>query len=356
MPACYSPNSIGGTALLFFDKLMKRQLQLFGDRTKAAKFIRFADRKLGEMKNQMRLQRLKMMNRLIRFATDNIEVYIESYHGFDKIRIRAAKRKGCFPFTGLPLSVSELDLVNFTQDNANSFLITNKWHLWDFGDGAFHQHERVADYSKNHDYPAAGLYTVKRAVSPNVIINDISSTAMTNKSWIQKASTFQGSEANAWANYITQPWVSSSFREAAHFLFVFSPPLTFQYISIKAVFDLDLTGNSDGETLFLAITPRILSEIVRASSIQSSLGGSVNALNLTGAIDTHYNLLNVSSLAETLSAGVEIGDNSGFPQFSGATQSTGWRLRQNNTLDGVFVYRKESVRCEEIRNNYITVT
>lgn len=73
---------------------MKPIIHLLGDRFKAQQFIRFAERKLAEMKQIMKLQSLKMQNRMIRFTTDSVEVYIESYLGIDKIRISAVAADG----------------------------------------------------------------------------------------------------------------------------------------------------------------------------------------------------------------------------------------------------------------------
>lgn len=338
---------------------MKRQLQLFGDRTKAAKFIKFADRKMGEMKNQMRLQRLKMLNKLFRFGTDNIEVYIESYHGFDKIRIRAAKAEEvCFDFAGSPTPVSVDTTVSFTQDNSAGFLITNKFHLWDFGDGAFRQRERINPYTEIHGYPLVGTYTVKRSVSPSVIWENINSTAMTNMRKSAKASSFHSTEAAAWAEYISLSFTTSSTSDprASHSLSIVAGP-AYAYGSGKLLFDLDLTTYDNTKSIYLAVSPAFGATIsVRASGVQSSLGGSINAAGMTTLTKQYYKLVDVTQYAGQIVNDVTIEDNSGFPRFSSAIANTGWTLWDgSNTDPGVLIFREHDVVCTETKSNLITV-
>lgn len=339
---------------------MKRQLQLFGDRTKAAKFIRFADRKMGEMKNQMRLQRLKMLNKLFRFG-NNIEVYIESYHGFDKIRIRAVKSEDCRDFSGTPTEISADGVVVFSQDDSDNIITTNKWHLWDFGDGAFFQKEWINTYTQVHTYPTVGLYTVNRSLSVSPIWGNINGSALTNLRRVRKESGLQNNEADAWTDYLTAPWVTTSatFPVAAHRFVDIVSPAAFIYRSDKILFDLDLTTFDDTKKIFLALTPLLpSSNFIKSSGVESTLGGSINAVDMTTTISQYYNLIELTQYAGQLLSDVEIGDNSGFPRFLGATVTTGWRIAGSgaNAVNGALIYRKHGVFCTKTKANYITVT
>ena len=101
---------------------MKPILHLLGDRYKAQQYVRFAERKLVELKNLMKLLNLNMQNRLYRFTTDELEVYIESYHGIDKIRINARKKARIF-ISG------DITLPGFRRPNLASTLIADDFSL-----------------------------------------------------------------------------------------------------------------------------------------------------------------------------------------------------------------------------------
>lgn len=89
---------------------MKPILHLLGDKYKAAKYIKFAERKLAELKHFMAMLNMNVLSRSYRFTSGDIEIYIESFRGIDKIRIKAAKEAKCIItaiFVAVPASTSE---------------------------------------------------------------------------------------------------------------------------------------------------------------------------------------------------------------------------------------------------------
>jgi hypothetical protein len=133
---------------------MKPIIHLLGDKYKAQRFVRFAERKLAELKNLMKLQRLQMQNRLIRFTADAVEVYIESYLGIDKIRITAVAITGCnVDFSADVVTGGNPLTVQFAYIQINCEFDT--W-MWDFGDKRMSFKE-----NPSHTYKEAGNYTVK---------------------------------------------------------------------------------------------------------------------------------------------------------------------------------------------------
>ncbi len=143
---------------------MKPIIELLGDEYKAAKFIRFAERKLNELKVQMERLSIDMQNRLYRFTTDNIEVYIESYKGFDKVRIRAGKVVGC---RNDYEQVDIADPVPFQTGFINSHWLNGRkvqsdpsiafWYIFD--DGTAGSGSDVGGI-RSHIFPSAGDYNI----------------------------------------------------------------------------------------------------------------------------------------------------------------------------------------------------
>ncbi len=169
--------SLQGSSRVFL-YTMKPILHLFGDRSKAQQFVRFAERKLAELKKLMKLLNLNMQNRLIRFANDNIEVYIESYHGIDKIRITAAE-KGCkIDFVGTP--VTGIAPFNVVFNDRSTAICNNSRWFWNFGNKGYVSYSAGRDYADGggselsyfenpfHDYNNVGQFDVSIKVwNPN---------------------------------------------------------------------------------------------------------------------------------------------------------------------------------------------
>lgn len=96
----------------------------------------------------MGLLGIDMQNRLYRFTTDSVEVYIESYKGFDKVRIRAGKVEKCkADFT--------FEVTGLTVDFTSKLTLPATRVFWNFGDNQF---SLVSNPS--HTYEEAGVYTV----------------------------------------------------------------------------------------------------------------------------------------------------------------------------------------------------
>ncbi len=144
----------GGLSYLY---AMKPILHLLGDRYKSQQFVKFAERKLKELKIQMDLLGVDIQNRLYRFTTDSVEVHIKSYKpgsvfGYDKIRIISTtgvekKCKANFTFT-----ISGL-VVTFTSDLELPATRT----FWNWGDGSY---DELTSNPVDHTYEQAGSYRV----------------------------------------------------------------------------------------------------------------------------------------------------------------------------------------------------
>lgn len=78
---------------------------------------------MDEMKSLMDRQGLTMQNRLIRFTTDSVEVYLESYRGIDKIRIIAeAKKAGLTGDAAFDLPIIDSKSYTIHGDRAGAWL------------------------------------------------------------------------------------------------------------------------------------------------------------------------------------------------------------------------------------------
>lgn len=215
---------------------MKPILHLLGDRYKAQQYVRFAERKLAELKNLMKLLNLNMQNRLYRFTTDNIDVYIESYLGVDKIRIVAAKKKECkvrFKVElGSPLTIN-ITIINFCDTNH---------FLWDYGDGNMD----FASSTHSYQYVTAGTYEItlkawNRRFPESSQIVDIASLQKS-----QKLAEGYDTPNDAYNAFVLAPWVTVATVTSGNILDQYFSGVNisthkFIYIARKSNFNIDLT-------------------------------------------------------------------------------------------------------------------
>ena len=68
---------------------MKPIIHLLGNKFVARRYLWFAEKKLAELKAGMDLQKLRFGQRMYRLPDNSVEVFIQAYHGVDKIRIAA---------------------------------------------------------------------------------------------------------------------------------------------------------------------------------------------------------------------------------------------------------------------------
>lgn len=337
--------------LRLYTMRMKPTLHLLGDKYKAAKYIRFAERKLAELKHFMKMMNMDMQNRLYRFTTDSIEVYVESFRGIDKIRIRAAKEEviECPDFSGTPTTVGVEELIAFTKAGSN-------WQLWDFGDGSFRHFDTILSVAVPQAYQNTGIYTVKRSVSENSIWNNINSSVLKNIRKLTKVTDLHIDEADAWAEYLTLSWTTASTSDLRAFHFLQVTGGSYFYTSRKFLTDIDLTAYDDSKKIYLAVHITQPDNVVRGSGIESSLGGSLEATDMSIASSYFHNLIELTPYVGTYLTDVEIRDNSGFPRFTDLINGEGWDAAPRFADPGILIYQKQGVTCTTTKTNYITVT
>lgn len=319
---------------------MKPILHLLGDRYIAAQYIRFAERKLGEMKRVMDRQRLTMQNRLIRFTVDGIEIYLESFHGIDKIRITAAGVAIC-GFIDFFADVTEGTApltVNFTSIPRG---YTPNEFLWDYGDLTLSDFD---DNNPQHVYDTPGIYSVKLKAWDEIDLESIPAVITSTE-----RSSRNPINSLAHAEFL----VSSPQATTRRFQYrVIKNAGQFDYRSSEGFINLDLSeipGNS---------IPIILAgnEIDAPNIRESGVDCKVDAVVVASAksIDLEFNaqpLVDLSSYAGTV-VNVEFTDTNGFLIYTepSNTQIVGWDITTNS------IARIYNCKAEQTKTNYITVT
>jgi len=382
---------------------MKPILHLLGDKYKAQQFVRFAERKLDELKRLMLKMNQNMQNRLYQFATDDVEVYIESYRGVDKIRISAIEeRRKCPGFAGTSVlggevlegeSILEVTLgygvVVGNRDlevgTRNSF----KHIVVDFGDSTFAPFRNLTSEplspvdinngSHLHNYEAAGIFSPKFSFGNTPIWEYLDTVTpipvLSNIEFSLKGSGNHTLEADAWAEYLTSPWNTVSPSQGIrswHYLDrAFSGK--YQYSSKKINFDLDLTGY---ESTVTNSTPRIYIGIefqhigdhnnvphnsdpnIQSGGVETSLGGSIERIGAssgTGGFRAIHRILDVTDYSGTIASGIEIRDNTEYERETVMPEPgsyNGWRTQNQAGI----IHRELAPICSTTRDNYITVT
>lgn len=233
---------------------MKPILHLLGDRHRAAQYIRFAERKLAELKQMMSRLNLSMQNRLYRFTTDSIEIYIESFRGIDKIRIKAAKEEVACTLDALVTSAGQDEKIflRLIAENSVGVRCEVDTVLWELGDGNWKFGNATLGGVTEYRYEFPGTYTVKA----HPWLSNGSSYLISLDSL---ASQFRigARDANintAYSNFLAAPWNTVTAETRVSYIAQdFDIGARFEYQARRCQFNVDLT-----DTVTLANTKIVL--------------------------------------------------------------------------------------------------
>ncbi len=235
-------------------------ITLSGDKLKASQFVRYAQRKLIDIKTWMRMSGSNMAQKAYFLENGCIEIVIRSIAGMDKIHIHSCAGGGCV------LNVSSEDLgggevqLSIKYDLAGDQLTRGWTTLIRWGDGEYTFSSAGAKGSTNtqsHTYESVGEKNILvKSWNTKLLDSERSASSPTTPTGFTKhGDTLYTTEADAHANMLSKPWTivsaatydfaqsSGNRSRCCYFSGGSNPPPFFarRYMAEKAVLNIDLS-------------------------------------------------------------------------------------------------------------------